>query len=244
MVLLTLHSWGFWALWIWQGEPARSVGWQPQGTNMLAGAISWLCGAALWVTATSYVRRNYFEVWRLNPACEGVARRAWCNSPAAIVVDTSTELLMRAGVLPNPHSGLSGIHHFWLHAQDQPLGFCHTRSGNSSKQCPVLSLRACNACDLVTVSCVPALFLSMLLKCCVQILKRLCVCAALALYLLDITFRVAQQAYPVRLQMTSVDSTGQLAQLHIGTDSFTPLHPIQVSSLLLRSWQRTLITSR
>ena len=56
-------------------------------------------------------------------------------------------------------------------------------------------------------------------------------CAALALYLLDITFRVAQQAYPVRLQMTSVDSTGQLAQLHIGVDYFTPLHPIQVSNL-------------
>ena len=71
MVLRTLHGWGFWALWIWQGEPARGIGWQPQGTNMLAGAISWLCGAALWVTATSYVRRNYFEVWLLAPAWEG-----------------------------------------------------------------------------------------------------------------------------------------------------------------------------
>ena len=28
---------------------------------MLAGAVSWLGGAALWVTATSYVRRNHFE---------------------------------------------------------------------------------------------------------------------------------------------------------------------------------------
>ena len=70
MLLLTLHGWGFWALWLWEGEPTRGLGWQPQGTNMLAGGISWLFGAALWITATSYVRRNFFEVWGFSPQHE------------------------------------------------------------------------------------------------------------------------------------------------------------------------------
>ena len=61
MALLTLHGWGFWALWLWEGEYIRGFYWDSHGTNMLAGAVSWLSGAALWVTATSYVRRNYFE---------------------------------------------------------------------------------------------------------------------------------------------------------------------------------------
>ena len=106
MVLLTLHGWGFWALWIWQGEPARGIGWQPQGTNMLAGAISWLCGAALWVTATSYVRRNYFEVWRLPLPARELRRAlklpAWCKSPVATMIDTGTELMVQCRCSTGP----------------------------------------------------------------------------------------------------------------------------------------------
>ena len=69
MVLITLHGWGFWALWLWQGGFARALTWDPYGTNMLAGAISWLCGAILWVTATAYFRRKYFEVWQPPAVC-------------------------------------------------------------------------------------------------------------------------------------------------------------------------------
>lgn len=86
MVLLTLHGWGFWAVWLWEGEPTRALIWDPYGTNMLAGAISWVCGAALWVTATAYVRRNYFEVWRQTPAC---------MSACSAMPDGSTGLLAK-----------------------------------------------------------------------------------------------------------------------------------------------------
>ncbi len=67
-MLLTLHGWGFWALWLWEGEYIRGFYWDAHGTNMLAGAVSWLSGAALWVTATSYVRRNYFEARHISTA--------------------------------------------------------------------------------------------------------------------------------------------------------------------------------
>ena len=53
-------------------------------------------------------------------------------------------------------------------------------------------------------------------------------CAALALYLLDVTFRLAQQAFPVRLHVASVDPTGQLAQLHMAVDAMSPMRPLQV----------------
>ena len=53
-------------------------------------------------------------------------------------------------------------------------------------------------------------------------------CAALALYLLDVTFRLAQQAFPVRLHVASVDPTGQLAQLHMAVDSLSTVKPLQV----------------
>ena len=62
MVIVTLHGWGFWALWLWEGKPMRALIWDPHGTNMLAGAVSWVFGAALWVTATAYVRQRCFEV--------------------------------------------------------------------------------------------------------------------------------------------------------------------------------------
>ena len=70
MLVLTLHGWGFWAAWVWEGEYGRGLVWDSHGTNMLAGAVSWLCGAVLWITATSYMRRNYFEVRAPpGPAC-------------------------------------------------------------------------------------------------------------------------------------------------------------------------------
>lgn len=72
MVILTIHGWGFWALWLWEGTPMRALTWDPHGSNMLAGAIAWVCGAALWVTATAYVRRNYFEVGHSPIVCVSI----------------------------------------------------------------------------------------------------------------------------------------------------------------------------
>ena len=60
--MLTIHGWGYWALWLWEGIYPRGLKWDPYGTNMLSGALSWFAGATLWVTSLSYIRRNYFEV--------------------------------------------------------------------------------------------------------------------------------------------------------------------------------------
>jgi len=54
--------------------------------------------------------------------------------------------------------------------------------------------------------------------------------AGLILYLLDVTFRIAQQAYPVRLRIASVHDESQLATLQFDMDPLTPQDPIQVDS--------------
>ena len=48
------------------------------------------------------------------------------------------------------------------------------------------------------------------------------------LYLLDVTFRIAQQAYPVRLRLADLDPGSQLSMLQFDADPRTPQHPIQV----------------
>ena len=55
--------------------------------------------------------------------------------------------------------------------------------------------------------------------------------AGLILYLLDITFRIAQQAYPVRLRIASVHEKSQLATLQFDMDPLTHQDPIQASQL-------------
>ena len=55
--------------------------------------------------------------------------------------------------------------------------------------------------------------------------------AGLILYLLDVTFRIAQQAYPVRLRVASVHDKAQLATLQYDMDPLTPQDPIQASLL-------------
>ena len=57
--------------------------------------------------------------------------------------------------------------------------------------------------------------------------------AGLILYLLDVTFRIAQQAYPVRLRVASVHDKGQLATLQFDMDPLTPQDPIQASLLYI-----------
>ena len=57
--------------------------------------------------------------------------------------------------------------------------------------------------------------------------------AGLILYLLDVTFRIAQQAYPVRLRIASVHDNAQLATLQFDMDPLTPQDPIQASLLIL-----------
>ena len=57
-------------------------------------------------------------------------------------------------------------------------------------------------------------------------------CAGLILYLLDVTFRLAQLAYPVRLRIASVHDKSQLATLQFDMDPITPQDPIQVRSNL------------
>ena len=67
VAILTLHGWGYWALWLWEGIYPRGLYWDPYGSNMLSGGLAWFAGALLWVTSLSYVRRNFFEVgvhWR------------------------------------------------------------------------------------------------------------------------------------------------------------------------------------
>lgn len=62
VAVLTIHGWGFWALWLWEGTYSRGLIWDPYGSNMLSGGLSWFAGAILWVTSLAYVRRHFFEV--------------------------------------------------------------------------------------------------------------------------------------------------------------------------------------
>lgn len=62
MWILSVHGCGFYALWLWEHDWLRGLVWDRNGTNMLAGTLSWLSGCALWFTSLEYVRRNYFEV--------------------------------------------------------------------------------------------------------------------------------------------------------------------------------------
>ncbi len=62
MWILSVHGCGFYALWLWEHDWLRGLVWDRNGTNMLAGTLSWLSGCALWFTSLEYMRRNYFEV--------------------------------------------------------------------------------------------------------------------------------------------------------------------------------------
>ena len=62
VAILTIHGWGYWALWLWEGIYPRGLYWDAYGSNMLSGALSWGAGAALWFTSLSFIRRKYFEV--------------------------------------------------------------------------------------------------------------------------------------------------------------------------------------
>ena len=62
VAVLTLHGWGYWALWLWEGIYPRGLYWDAYGSNMLSGGLSWAAGAALWFTSLSFIRRKYFEV--------------------------------------------------------------------------------------------------------------------------------------------------------------------------------------
>lgn len=53
-----------WERRISEADWLRGLQWDRNGTNMLAGTLSWLAGCALWVTSLAWVRRNYFEVRR------------------------------------------------------------------------------------------------------------------------------------------------------------------------------------
>lgn len=50
-----------WERRISEADWLRGLQWDRNGTNMLAGTLSWLAGCALWVTSLAWVRRNYFE---------------------------------------------------------------------------------------------------------------------------------------------------------------------------------------
>ncbi|CAL8470322.1 g9864 [Coccomyxa elongata] len=63
MWILSVHGCGFYALWLWEHDWLRGLVWDRNGTNMLAGTLSWLSGCALWFTSLEYVRRNYFELF-------------------------------------------------------------------------------------------------------------------------------------------------------------------------------------
>ena len=52
--------------------------------------------------------------------------------------------------------------------------------------------------------------------------------AGILLYLLDIAFRVAQQAQPVVISNASACKSATLATLHFNADPHTPIKPIQV----------------
>ena len=65
VAILTIHGWGYWALWLWEGIYPRGLYWDAYGSNMLSGALSWGAGAALWFTSLSFIRRKYFEVHQI-----------------------------------------------------------------------------------------------------------------------------------------------------------------------------------
>ena len=62
MWVLTLHGWGFYLFWLLQHEWLEGLAFEKYGTNMLSGTLSWVSGAALWLTSLEWVRRHYFEV--------------------------------------------------------------------------------------------------------------------------------------------------------------------------------------
>lgn len=84
MWILSVHGCGFYAVWLWEHDWLRGLVWDRNGTNMLAGTLSWLCGCALWFTSLEFVRRKYFEVrssaWRCpflyhqSPQCENMSK--------------------------------------------------------------------------------------------------------------------------------------------------------------------------
>ena len=51
--------------------------------------------------------------------------------------------------------------------------------------------------------------------------------AGLLLYLLDVTFRCAQQAQPVHVARAQPCRSATLATLHFEADPFTPIKPVQ-----------------
>lgn len=124
MILLTLHGWCFWASWLWEGIYIRGFYWDTYGSNMLAGALSWFAGAALWVTSLSYVRRNYFEVRNLalSFGCTDDGKLSWTSAAHVIIVPPGMQ-----GVLPYPHSGFRPVHAVWLHPPLHALGLHHAR---------------------------------------------------------------------------------------------------------------------
>ena len=65
VAILTLHGWGYWTLWLWEGIYPRGLYWDPYGSNMLSGGLAWFAGALLWVTSLAYIRRHFFEVCAL-----------------------------------------------------------------------------------------------------------------------------------------------------------------------------------
>ncbi|CAL5218771.1 g490 [Coccomyxa viridis] len=141
MVLLTLHGFGFYGVWLYTAEYTRGLVWDRTGTNMLAGTISWLGGCALWATSVEYVRRRFFELFY------------------------KTHIL---GLITFFMFGF--MHHVSLWAYTMP---------------------------------------------------------GILLYLLDMAFRVAQQAQPVVVSNVSVCKSATLATLHFNADPNTPIKPIQ-----------------
>lgn len=59
--------------------------------------------------------------------------------------------------------------------------------------------------------------------------------AGLLLYLLDVTFRCAQQAQPVRITKSQPCKSATLATLHFDADPFTPIKPVQVGARFFSS---------
>ncbi|KAK9845990.1 hypothetical protein WJX81_007894 [Elliptochloris bilobata] len=141
MWLLTLHGWGYYALWISEADWLRGLQWDRNGTNMLAGTLSWLAGCALWVTSLAWVRRNYFE------------------------------LFYRTHIL-----GFLGFMVF---------GFAHH-----------VSLWAYTLPGVL-------------------------------LYMVDLAFRVLQQAQPIHITRCDMSVDGSLVTVHFRAGPFTPIHAIQ-----------------
>ncbi len=58
--------------------------------------------------------------------------------------------------------------------------------------------------------------------------------AGLLLYLLDVTFRIAQQVQPVRISRVKACKSATLATLEFDTDPYTTIKPVQVGSMIRR----------